>query len=576
MIRRDSPPNTPFPAPCQAGRRGGTLLGLIAAVAAVPLVWFLPWLVGAGREPIPPLVPGDAAPRAAAAVLRVPGDPDDTRVVQAWAEGGFPNWKTQGKVSAPRVCLAKLQAGRDIEEVNRYLLAAEPWAASGSTWSAHRGDYDFTEATLTAILYLFGEDPSRLWPETVEHLLTTLLLEEGNTPRLAAPYTLGYIVDTENHHLMTEGSRYLKNQWLFRRGGPGREGNPAYDNRANGMEAWMCAHLRETVEQGVYEFNAIPYLGYTVQALLNLEAFPESEELRGLARHILDTMNWQYALGSHGFRRCAPFRRRYNKAHTDSLQNDSHTQVMRFWCAPESWGYFSGQPGRPHQELIAACMPYRVPEAVKAWTLAKPREYFVRMGRGPKACPELYSGAPDFLLSAGGAFRGQREMIVPRPITLMLPDAETRISRCFHIPGNGRWWWWNSTGVHRRFAVGRSPGRVPEQYSPAAEGGGWAVFTPSDAPGLAVAVFSAEELGIIALFPEGGDGAEELLARICAANPDSDALREKFFWPDGGNIEYDVKAPRNRWVIRRVDGTDTDRDFGGWPMWDGDIPTEVF
>lgn len=576
MIRCDSPPNTPFTAPCKVGRRGGALLGLIAAVAAIPLVWFLPSIVGAGREPIPPLAPGDAAPRAAdSPAPRASADPDAAAAIQAWAEHPLPHWKTQGKVTAPRVCLAKLQTGRDIEEVNRYLLAATPWATSGSTWSGHRGDYDFTEATLTAILQLFGNDPSRLWPETVEHLLTTLLVEEGGTPRIAVPRSLGLIVDTENHHLMTEGSRYLKNQWLFRHGGPGREGNPVYDNRANGLEAWMCAHLRETVEQGVYEFNSMPYLGYTVQALLNLEAFPESEEVRGLARHILDTMNWQYALGSHGFRRCAPFRRRIEKVHADDLQDDPHTQVMGFWCAP---GAQEGRRhrGRPHQELIASCMPYRVPEAVKAWTLEKPREYFVRMGRGPKACPELYSGAPDFLLSAGGAFRSFRQMIVPRPITLMLPDGETKISRCFHIPGNGRWWWWNSTGVHRRFAVGRSPVRVPEQYRPAAEGNGWAVFTPADSPGLAVAVFSAEELGIIALFPEGWEGAEELLARICAANPAPAALREKFFWPDGRSIEYDVKAPRNRWVIRRVDGTDTDRDFGGWPMWDGDIPTEVF
>ena len=571
MMHRENLP----PAHGSCGRRGGALLGLIALVSAVPLVWSLPWLVGAGRESIRPLSPGDAAPRAGAAVLRAPGNPEDARVVEAWAGGGLPNWKTQGKVSAPRVCLAKLQAGRDIEEVNRYLLAAKPWATSGSTWSGHRGDYDFTETTLTTILYLFGKDPAILWPETVEHLLTTLLVEEGGTPRIAVPRSLGLIVDTENHHLMTEGSRYLKNQWLFRRGGPGREGNPAYDNRANGLEAWMCAHLRETAEQGVYEFNSMPYLGYTVQALLNLEAFPESEEVRGLARHILDTINWQYALGSHGFRRCAPFRRRIEKVHTDELQDDPHTQVMRFWCA---LGAQEGRRhrGRPHQELIAACMPYRVPATVKAWTLEKPREYFVRMGRGPKACPELYSGAPDFLLSAGGAFRGLRAMIVPRPITLLLPDGETQISRCFHIPGHGRWWWWNSTGVHRRFAVGRSPVRIPEQYSPAAGDGGWTVFTPADAPGLAVAVFSAEELGIIALFPDGWESAEGLLARIRAANPDPAALREKFFWPEGGSVEYDVKAPRNRWVIRRVDGTDTDRDFGGWPMWDGDIPTEVF
>ncbi len=47
-------------------------------------------------------------------------------------------------------------------------------------------------------------------------------------------------------------------------------------------------------------FNSIPYMGYTLTALMNLEAF-RSEEVRAVAREILDREIWSYALGEARF-----------------------------------------------------------------------------------------------------------------------------------------------------------------------------------------------------------------------------------------------------------------------------------
>ena len=40
-----------------------------------------------------------------------------------------------------------------------------------------------------------------------------------------------FLEDSENHILMTEGSRYLKNQWLKKHGND----DPKFDNEINGV-----------------------------------------------------------------------------------------------------------------------------------------------------------------------------------------------------------------------------------------------------------------------------------------------------------------------------------------------------
>lgn len=539
--------------------------------------------IGAGRHGTTPLELGASMPS-----MDVPGDgswslpeniPISGSIIGAWSERDIPDWKTQGKVTAPRVILAKLAAGTDLDHVNRYLLDAKPWSGAGSTWFLHQGDYDFSLVTLTTILYLFGNKPNRLFPETRAHLLEVLLNQEGGTPLVAVPNTFGLALDTENHHLMTEGSRYLKNQWLFVEGDESQRGNPIYDNGVNGLEKWLAAYLDEMIREGVYEFNSQPYIGYTLQALLNLDAFPASCAIRQKARYLLDIINKQYALGSLDYRRNPPFRRRYEKAGDTRLDDDPHTAYMQVWMR------LAGDGAVPEGEvrhrysghgLLAELLPYRLPEDVRAWTRYKQEPYFVRFGRGPSACPELYSGGPGYLLSAGGAHRGLRSHIVAQPVTLLLEDGETDLMGCIHLRGKGSWSKWNTTGVYDLFGCSNGPVHIPEKLEPAVEADGWRIFNASTS-GLLVAVYSpGDDFSLIALFPENIVGPGVLLKDILEANNDPDRLKTKFQRPGGGILEYDVDAPQGVWVMKSLDGTPLNRDYDTWAQFDGQIPALSF
>ncbi|WP_372653794.1 hypothetical protein, partial [Draconibacterium sp.] len=245
-------------------------------------------------------------------------------IICVWANNTVEYGKEKGKVHNPRVILARLHSKTDISETNQIIAGMEPWGVSGSSWLLNKhGDYDFSLTVLTTILWQFGNEPDLLFPKTVHHLLHVLLTEEGNKFRKSAPKTLGLAPETENHLLMTEGSRYLKNRWLALHG----NNNPKYDNIGNGMESKILDLLNEMKRDGLYEFNSMPYVGYTITALLNLEAYA-SERIRREARAVLDYMNYCYALGSYNYKYFPPMRRRYERASWHELTTGYHTVFM--------------------------------------------------------------------------------------------------------------------------------------------------------------------------------------------------------------------------------------------------------
>jgi hypothetical protein len=487
-------------------------------------------------------------------------------LLQDWASRPLPDWQEKGKVAAPRIVLAKLALQRDLDATNAYLQAQAPWGRSGSTWELHpEGDYDFTLVPLTAILYLYGEDPDVLYPETRQHLLDVLLVEEGGDYTTKVPRSLGLVRETENHIVMTAGSRYLKNRWLRLHGST----DPRHDNAANGLEAKLLDALDEFRTAGFYEFNSIPYDGYMLTGLLNLEAFG-SETIAAAAGAILDRANWTYALGSLGYRRYPPFRRQLRRADVTAIGEDYHTAMMRTWMsfAPASDDDGVLETGL-HHALLAAVLPYRLPDRTATWVAAHPTTYFVRVGHGLRSSPELYSGGPGYLLGAGGVHRGKRSLIVARPITLLLDDGARDLAEVLHLAGPGEdFTAWNNTGVHRDFAVAAGPVHVPEPWQPEAHNAAWTIYHPTETSPR-IAVHTTPSLGVVALFPEGAPDA--LLEALGAANPDTDALASQFRWPEGPPLAYDVDAPKHRWVMTSVDGAALDRAFDRWPLLTGTL-----
>lgn len=510
------------------------------------------------------------------------------------------NWYgSGGKVQVPRSILARLELGKDLQSLNEYIQGLEPWGTIGSSYDlfwgliSRNGDYDFTLVVLTSMLYLYGEDAEVLYAETRDHLLNNLLVLDGGKPDISVPGIP--IRDTENHILMNESSRYLKNQWLFNHGSEDQRGRERYDNSENGLEEWMVRYLEAIYENGFHEFNSIPYQIYSIQPLLNLEAFAESERVRKISRKILDGLAAQYALGSFQFRRFVPYRRSERHVRQTTFYNDRLTAVMVAWLEdpynirPDIWN-------NVHALLPTVLLPYRPSKELENFLLREPHkrcEYFVRYVhgkvprpesfldglrplyfpnpsiRGSKGTPEIFSGGPGFLLSAGGAFRGGGASVYPRKTTLFLADGADDVNDCFHIPGQGyynRRPFWNNTGVYERFAVGPEPVHIPESYKPVSTGEGWKIFEPYESKPFFIAIFNQPDLGLMALFPDYEGSASQLLKHLQEKNPDPDKLHRMFKCPTERCIEYEPTAPVGLWLIKSVNGKLKPRIYDRWPQ----------
>ena len=481
-------------------------------------------------------------------------------VINSWASRTVSDKSLDGKGNAPRILLAKLLVHRDIPEVNNTLRKLTVWGNCGSSWPLNKkGDYDFTLTIFTTIFWMFGDQPELIYPETRDYLLGTLMTESGNKFSYTAPRTLGLVQETENHMLMTEGSRYLKNRWMMLHGNK----DSYYDNVENGMESKLLSLLEEMKTSGLYEFNSLPYIGYTITALLNLEAFA-SEKVRTEARNVLDYMNWTYALGSYQLKHYPPMRRRYEKAGIQEIMTDYQSIFMKSWLSFSPATFFDKDIGGGEvHALMGACMPYRPADKVVEKIFDKSEGYFIKMGHGPVSCPEIYSAGRNFLLSAGGANRGKASIIVARPICLFLNDSSKDLSSVIHLAGPGTdYMKWNNTGVYRNFACAKGPVLIPESFFPVQKNKIWSVYSTKDS--LLIAVHSNKDFGLIALFRNRN--ANTLMADLMKANPDANQLKSEFTFPDSDRITYDVSAPQDQWVIVSVNGRMLDRNFDKWPL----------
>jgi len=483
------------------------------------------------------------------------------RTVDRWASLKVPDWKTSGKTDAPRVLLAKLASGTGIRTANRYIRSVHPWGRCGSTWLLNpHGDYDFTLVPLTALLYLFGDDKTRLEGETRKHLLNRLLTEEGGRPGTSVPGTLFVIKETENHILMREGSRYLKNRWLRKHGSTDR----SHDNRKNGMEHWMRLHLDELRKCGLYEFNSQPYLGFTIAALLNLEAFG-SREVKEASGKVLDMICFISALGTYKGRRYPPFRRQKVRAASNSLNKELPLELLNLWLSahPAFADGIDVKTESPHG-ILAALLPYRPPDKVAELLLRNDHEYYVRIGHGRCSTPEIYSKGPGYLISAGGSGRGPLSRIAARPITVMFDDDARELKDVIHLygPGENRSGW-NDTGVFRRFAVAAGSVHVPREWKPVVESARFRIYRKGK---WSLCVHSREGLGIVVLSTDRPDVA---LAIIEHDNPNDHDLFHSFILPGGERVCYDPLSRRSRWVISSVSDEDVEREFDRWPRISG-------
>jgi len=484
-------------------------------------------------------------------------------LIATWSAKPFLDWQEEGKVIMPRVLAAKLAMNQDIEAVNRYLLNADVRGNVGSTSAFHpEGDYDFTLAGLCLILYSFGDSPLLLYPTTVAHIVDVLMTEQGGEPVEFTPKILGLpLRDTENHILMTEGSRYLKNRWLRSHGNT----DPEFDNQNNGLESFLLNHLSHMERAGFHEYNSRPYIGYTLTALLNLQSFAGGAVSEAATR-ILDRANWEYALGSFDYRRFPPFRRQPRRAVDTDLDGDYHTAMVKAWMSlrRSSERQFEIRSG-DHQALWVPFTSYRLPDKTAEWIDNKSSEYFIRMGHGDDGSPEIYSGGPGFLITAGGVAQDRFEQAVARPTTLMLDDGELELPELLQLTGKSDDYRnWNNTGVHKRFAVGNRI-TVPEDWSPIIKQGNLEIYKQT---GQLILVYEGTDLALFYL-PKLTD-PQTALEQFKRLNP-TDQLQHQFTGFDKRKIEFDLNTTPDRWIITATSGQAIERDFAVWPLMEGDF-----
>ena len=409
-----------------------------------------------------------------------------------------------------------------IQESNELIKSMSVWGRSGSKWRLNpKGDYDFTTIWMVRLLYEFGHEDEILFPETRDYLVNTLL-DSGGKPDLYVPLSLGMVFDTENHLLMREGTRYLKNQWKKTHGSEAAR----YDNHRNGMERWMVRYLNAIRVNGLYEYNSMPYTTYTVLPLLNLADYAQSPEVRILAVSILDNIILRYAYGSLEWKQCTSFRRQTRYANSNRLDLNPIDLPLQLWAGLE-YSHSQLQDERGPMLLAAVFSGYTPAQESMDILLHKPNEYYAIFEHLQRGAPELYSGSAHYLLSAGGAYQ-RFSGVISRPITLLLPGQGDCLTDTIRIEGIGDWRTWNMTGIHQRFAVAKGNVIIPEQFNVSLSFNQWTVFNATEH--ITAAVYQADEFGLMALFSEIAC-LDKLKQSLNETNPIS-PKKKAFVWPE--------------------------------------------
>lgn len=489
------------------------------------------------------------------------GDYDASNpLILDYANQPFPDKDSIGRDDVLRKMIARLLLHRDVDTVNKYLLSIKPWARPGTDWALHKhGDYDFSMVPMCMLLYLFDDQPDLLYPATKEHIVKVLLIHESHKKATRSPGTLGMMRETENHILMGEITRYLQNQWLHEHG----DTTLLHDNIRNGMDAWMVNHMKEKLQGGMYEFNSNPYSGYSIAALLTLYSFAHSDSVQTSCGQLLDQLVLEYALGSVNQRRFPAFRRRLERAGLRTFAEDPLTNYVRTWLKIKYPDQDFGTTPRKNFAFTGMVLKYRLNDQLATLLTNRNMLYFAQLGHGYHGSPEIYSGGRGFTISAGGLQRGMASQLIAHPTVLLIKDQVSSIDSCIYLPGKGSMKHWNNTGVYRDFACGPLPVHIPPQYTPIFTVGNWYLYPNPHGIGYII-TYSKPNLGLLFVATDMSQTPKEILEFMDSHNT-AKALNHKAVMPNNDTIAYNVRAPKGKWVICKVNGKAVNRKYDKWP-----------
>lgn len=464
-----------------------------------------------------------------------------------------------------------------------------------------QGGYDFVGADLVQILWLYGRLGENLIDEKAHHHLLTNLLDLREdiaqlraTPlfseEVCAPYALCFVEESENHVLMALSSIVLTYKYLVDIG----DSSESTRKILAEMEQKSLVYMRYILTRGFHEFNSIPYVGYTIHPLQMLASYG-NEEVARMAARLLDLLWSNYAFGTYKYHTFPPFCRQLSRVHGTSLLEAYQTNFIALWRGERDkvTQYKLGLKGllslyRPAQEIYDRIEQKNPP-------------YLACIGHGPSGSPEIYYSKNRFLISGGGVKSSRSdERLATRPISLILDDGAVDIRELLRLGEYNECLSVNNSGVYERFACSAKPLILGSRHrvlaSQNTEKGSWIVLEPLEE--LFVVAFSyagnkKDSMGFFALF-EGHEARNVmgiargeridprlLLSRVVNSNLDPMLLRTTFIFPKGPDqgdvleIRYDLKAPKDRYVIQSAQGihelsslgeSSIDPNVQKWPM----------
>jgi hypothetical protein len=274
-----------------------------------------------------------------------------------------------GRDSRERIYLGvvKLATDTDVETGLRYLV-------EGVDDPRRWGSFE-TYAYMDAVLRLGDELPADL----VERIRDRLAAAFG--------HDLGF---TDNHWLQYQTARYLfADRWpdgpRFADGSTPAEGQ-------RDAAAWMERWIRNTVTQGMYEYDSPNYHHLYLLCFATVHEFTHDERLRRLAWMIVQVLLADWAteyleghwVGSHS-------REKYNQVLHTHEHTGAATQFGRL--------YFGGAPLRldlaeSYYISLAALQEFAALPIIGAMALDRTRPYVLRELKAPRRGPGIAHGEP--------------------------------------------------------------------------------------------------------------------------------------------------------------------------------------